>query len=97
MDLDDYYNNISSAFVSYFDSNSESVKWYARLGHVGQDRINRLAKEGFLDRLTRVKLHRCESCLASNATMKPFGKALRASSPLELIHLDICGPMNVKA
>ena len=29
--------------------------------------------------------------------MKPFGKAMRASSPLELIHSDICGPMNVKA
>ena len=41
--------SISSAYVSYFDSNSESVKWHARLGHVGQDRINRLAKEGLLD------------------------------------------------
>jgi len=29
--------------------------------------------------------------------MKPFGKASRASSPLELTHFDICGPMNVKA
>ena len=97
LDLDDNYNNISSAYVSYFDSNSESVKWHARLGHVGQDRINRLAKEGLLDQLTRVKLPRCESCLAGKATMKPFGKAMRASSPLELIHSDICGPMNVKA
>ena len=28
---------------------------------------------------------------------KPFGKAVRATQPLELIHSDICGPMNVKA
>jgi len=29
--------------------------------------------------------------------MKPFGKDLRASNPLELIHSDTYGPMNVKA
>jgi len=46
LNLDDNYNNISSAYVSYFDSNSESVKWHARLGHVGQDRINRLVQDG---------------------------------------------------
>jgi len=72
LDLDDSYDNVSSIFVLYYNSNSESVKWHARLGHVGQDRINRLAKEGLLDRLTRVKLPRCESCLAGKATMKPF-------------------------
>ena len=54
-------------------------------------------KEGLLDQLTKVKLPRCESCLAGKATAKPFGKASRLSSPLELIHFDICGPINVKA
>ena len=83
MDLDDSYDNISSAFISYFDSNFEYVKWHTRLGHVGQDRISRLAKECLRDRLTKVKLPRCESCLDGKATIKPFGKASRASSPLE--------------
>jgi len=97
LDLDDSYNNISSAYFSYFDSNSKSVKWHARLSHVGQDRLNRLAKNGILDRLTRVKWPRCESCLAGKATIKPFGKASKVFSPLELIHSDICKPTNVKA
>jgi len=39
----------------------------------------------------------CELRLASNATAKPFGHAMRASSLLELIHFNICGSMNVKA
>jgi len=56
--------------------------------------MSRLAKEGFVDRLTRVKLPRCETYLA--VTIKPFCKASRASSPLELFHSDICGPINVK-
>jgi len=96
LDLDNTYDNTSAVFVSYFDSNSESVKWHARLGHVGQDQMERLAKEGLLDRLTRVKSPRCELCLAGKATIKPFSKVMRASSHLELIHSDICEPMNVK-
>ena len=94
-DLDNTYDNTFAAFVSYFDSNSESVKW--RLGRVGQDQMGRLAKEGLLDRLTRVKLPGCEPCLVGKATIKRFSKAIRAFSPLELIHSDICRLMNVKA
>ena len=60
LDLDDCYNNKrSSAFISYTDSFSDSLKWHARLGHIGQDRMNRLAKEGLLDRLTKVTFPRC--------------------------------------
>jgi len=46
LDLDECYNNnkTSSTFVSYKDSFSDSVKWHAKLGHIGQDRMNRLAK-----------------------------------------------------
>ena len=29
LNLDNTYDNISSTFVSYFDSNSKSVKWHA--------------------------------------------------------------------
>ena len=53
--------------------------------HVGQDQMGRVAKKGLLDRLTRVKLSRCEPCLAGKATIKPFSKTMRASSLLELI------------
>ena len=45
--LDNTYNSVSSAFVSYVNFDSEFVKWHARLGHVGQDRMSRLAREGF--------------------------------------------------
>jgi len=95
--LDNTYDNIDVAFVSYFDSNSESIKWHARLRYVGQDRMGRLVKESLLDRITRVKLPRCEPCLAGKTTIKPFNKAMTESSPLESIHFNICGPMNVKA
>ena len=88
LELDNCYDNnkTSSAFVSYNDSFSDSVKWHARLGYIGQDKMNRLAKEGLLDRLTKAKLSRCKSCLAGKATAKPFDKASRATTSLELIH-----------
>uniref|UniRef100_A0A2N9FM86 Integrase catalytic domain-containing protein n=1 Tax=Fagus sylvatica TaxID=28930 RepID=A0A2N9FM86_FAGSY len=74
-----------------------SSTWHARLGHIGKDRMTRLAREGLLGPLAKVDLPICEPCLAGKACRKPFGKAVRATQPLELIHSDICGPMNVKA
>ena len=56
----------------------------------------KLVREGLLGPLAKVNLPICEPCLADKACRKPFGKAVRATQPLELIHLDICGPMNVK-
>uniref|UniRef100_A0A2N9IQ42 Integrase catalytic domain-containing protein n=1 Tax=Fagus sylvatica TaxID=28930 RepID=A0A2N9IQ42_FAGSY len=74
-----------------------SSTWHARLGHIGKDRMARLAREGLLGPLAKVDLPICEPCLAGKACRKPFGKAVRATQPLELIHSDIYGPMNVKA
>jgi len=59
--------------------------------------MSKLAKEGLLDQLTRVKLPRRERCLASKASIKPFSKAMRVSIPLEIIHSNICNPINMKA
>src|SRR4051812_17741618 len=78
------------------DIASESMKWHSRLGHIGQDRLSRLVKSGLTGSLTEVTLPTCESCLAGKATRKSFGKARRASAPLDLIHSDICGPMSAR-
>ena len=77
-------------------SESESIKRHNMLGHIGQDRLSRLVKSKLLGSLTKVNLPTCEPCLASKATRKSFGKAHRASAPLDLIHSDICGPLNVR-
>jgi len=44
-----------------------------------------------------LRLGSLDVCLASRAIKKPFGKASRAFSSLELFHSDICGPLNVVA
>ena len=59
--------------------------------------MNRLVKEGLLDSIEKVNLPICEHCLVGKTTRKPFGKATRAEFPLQLIHTDIYGPMNIRA
>ena len=78
-------------------NDSNTITWHARLGHIGQDRLHRLARAGLLESLTKEELPVCEHCLAGKSTRLPFGKAKRASSPLQLIHSDICGLINVRA
>ena len=56
-----------------------------------------MAREGLLGSLTKVDLQLCEPCLASKTCRKPFGTTKRAAQPIELVHSDICGPMNKKA
>ena len=96
-------NNVNESF-SLITTNdnacNNSVRWHARLGHIGQDRINRLTRESLeslLGPLAKVSLPTYEHCLASQAIRKPFGKAKRAYVPFQLIHLNICGPLNVRA
>ncbi|KAK2984979.1 hypothetical protein RJ640_028819 [Escallonia rubra] len=76
---------------------NDSTIWHARLGHIGQDRMIRLAREGLLGPLAKVNLQICKACLASKACMQPFGKAVRETQALELVHSDVCGLMSVKA
>ena len=93
LDLD----HSSFSFIAHNDDISDSVMWHIRLGHIRKDRLARLAREGLLGSITNVSLPMCEPCLAGKAYRKPFGKAPRATHPLELVHSDICGPINVKA
>ena len=73
------------------------IKWHARLGHIGHDRLKRLVKTGLLGPIEKINLPICEQCLAGKAKRLPFGKAKRKILSLELIHSDICGPINIRA
>uniref|UniRef100_A0A2N9FKV1 Integrase catalytic domain-containing protein n=1 Tax=Fagus sylvatica TaxID=28930 RepID=A0A2N9FKV1_FAGSY len=86
-----------SSFALLTQNDYDEMNWHARLGHIGQDRMTRLAKEGLLGPFAKVNLPTCEHCLVGKSIRKPFGKGIRATVPLELIHSDVCGPMNVRA
>ena len=56
----EYYNDDSSVFLT---SSDNSIIWHARLGHIGQERMTRLAREGLMGNLAKVTLSTCEHCL----------------------------------
>ena len=72
--------------------------WHLRLGHINLDRIHRLVKDGPLGSLKVEALPVCESCIEGKMSRNSFKKkGQRVTGPLELVHSDLCGPMNVEA
>ena len=69
-----YSNGCFSLIASANNVNVDVNIWHARLGHIGQDRMNRLAREGLIGSFNKIELPICENCLAGKTTRKPFGK-----------------------
>ena len=77
---------------------SNAYLWHLRLGHINLNRIGRLIKSELPNQLEDNSLPSCESCLEGKMTKRSFTiNGFRAKVPLELVHSDLCGPMNVKA
>ena len=75
------------------DNDSATYLWHCRLGHIGVKRMKKLLADGILE-----SLDACEPCLMGKMTKTPFsGTMERATELLEIIHTDVCGPMNVEA
>ena len=91
-------NNIIGSSKRKKPSQNPTRLWHMRLGHINLNRIDRLVKEGVLPSLVVEPIPLCESCLEGKMTKRPFSsKGNRAKDLLDLIHTDVCGPMNVKA
>ena len=68
------------------------------MGHISVKRMKKLHKNGFLESLGYESFDACEPCLLGKMTKTPFsGTMERATNLLEIIHIDVCGPMSVEA
>ncbi|KAL0387534.1 UNVERIFIED_CONTAM: hypothetical protein Sradi_2635200 [Sesamum radiatum] len=71
---------------------------HARLEHISQDRMKRFVDSNSLEIDNLDNLPACESCLKGKMIRKPFvGQSMLANSLLNLIHTDVCGPLNTQA
>ena len=93
-------NNTSSNSTKRKEPSSlnQTYLWHLRLGHINLRRIQRLVVDGPLSSLAVEPFPVCESCLEGKMTNRPFkAKGNRAKQLLELVHSDLCGPMNIQA
>lgn len=71
--------------------------WHKRLGHIGYSNLNVMQSKEMAIGLPRFKAdqRKCESCIISKHCRDPFPKEskTRTRDKLELIHSDVCGPM----
>src|SRR4051795_152072 len=80
------------------DNNSPTYLWHCRLGHIGVQRMKKLHADGLLESLDYESFDTCEPCLMGKMTKTLFsGTMERATNLLEIIHIDVCGPMSVEA
>ena len=79
-------------------STNDASLWHLRLGHINSNRIRRLIKDELLEPLDFDEFPICESCLEGKMTKWPFNaRGRRAQELLELVHMDVCGPMSTQA
>jgi hypothetical protein len=57
------YNSTITLLTSSDNVYNDSILWHTRLGHIGQDRMKILAREGLIDPLAKMSLPTCEHCL----------------------------------
>lgn len=81
-------------------TNTSSEEWHRRLGHLNRSSMKLLRdKHAFGLRFDDADERPCEVCVKGKQARRPFSfnvkKERRASKLLQLVHTDICGPMEV--
>ena len=75
----------------------ESWLWHMRFGHLSFHGLHLLYKKHMVNGLPMMeqKDQVCEGCILGKQHIDsfPVGRSWRAKAPLELVHSDICGPM----
>ena len=102
-----YLLELISLQINSYESNHKRKKispvnqthlWHLRLGHINLERIRRMVTGGLISPLDVTALPVCEPCLKGKKTMRAFkAKGYRAKEVLNLVHIDLCGPMPTSA
>ncbi len=76
--------------------------WHKRYGHLNGQSLRQLSSEELVDGFTHDGLKQisfCKPCTIGkhHRTAFPVGGSTRAEKPLDLVHSDVCGKLNVKS
>jgi transposase InsO family protein len=93
----------STKVASAAISSGNAKLWHARLGHLNAKSMLQLSNKQMVDGLPALRsdldLRVCEGCALgkSHRVAMPQQATTRATQLLELVHSDICGPMQVNS
>ncbi|KAJ9545582.1 hypothetical protein OSB04_025289 [Centaurea solstitialis] len=81
---------------------NQNVLWHQRLSHLNYATINQLAKTGLVTGLPSLRFTKEQLCSACEmGKIKKSSHKLKVehntSKPLQLLHMDLCGPMRVQS
>lgn len=85
--------NVSAMLAK--DNNTKNL-WHRRLGHIGMENLQRMSGDSLVTGLNLPKgnIEACEVCVLGKHARSPFKRSTtKTSGILELIHSDVCGPM----
>lgn len=91
--------NLHQALSSVTSKGDSNFLWHQRMGHINYNDLDKLqiCAEG-MKLSTQKEDAACTSCLEGKQTRQPFNHGgSRASELLELVHSDVCGPMENKS
>lgn len=79
--------------------------WHRRFGHLGYDNLVRLARDNMVRGMNipasafkEASERTCEPCVMAKQHRLPFGASvMQCTQPMELVHMDLCGPMPVES
>jgi hypothetical protein len=80
---------------------TDAKTWHGRLGHIKSNDLERM-KEGavgvFYNEKADIQKSNCQVCCEGKQTRLPFPSANhRSKKLLEVVHSDLCGPMETKS
>ena len=93
----------SCCFGSTNENDASLSLWHYRYGHLGYDNVKMLYNKSMVNGMnvnSQEEIDRkCEGCAYGKQNRQPFPKKTshQSTHPLELIHSDVCGPMNVNS
>ncbi|CAH9079864.1 unnamed protein product [Cuscuta europaea] len=96
----DLLPSISLTCLSVIDN--DPLLWHKRLGHASFSLINKLKNNELVVGLPKIKYsldHICSACATGKQSRSSFKTKnfVSTSKPIELIHMDLCGPMSVRS
>jgi len=95
-------NVTDEALLISLKDQTPTTLWHYRLGHLHQQAVLKMSSNELVRGLPALQANtitgRCDACLKGKMIRTPFKPAThRTTVPLELIHSDLCGPMQQKS